>query len=210
MARTKTDEALAAAELAHADDPERVEILARTRRFKASWVELAEGLADVRRSGRWKRWGHDSFEDYARKELHLRQETVDKLTGSFLFLQRRAPEALRRDGVTAPIPSYQSVDFLRRAEEREAASDETIAELRKRVIDDGAPLPGISRKYREVVFPLDGGEKKEREVMALRAAARRLRELLDGSGAVPRRLAGEVSATLERLLAALPDEAAAA
>jgi hypothetical protein len=210
MVRTRTDEALAAAEQEHADDPERVELLARARRFKASWVELAEALTEVRRRGAWKRWGHASFDDYARKELHLRQETVDKLTGSFQFLQRKAPEVLGRDGVRAPIPSYQSIDFLRRAEEQEGVPQDTMAELRSRVIDDGAALPAISRKYREVVFPLGADEKRERQATALRGAARRLHELLDGTDAVSKRIAGEVRQSLERLIEALGDDEAEA
>ena len=81
MPRTKTDVALAAAEEKHADDPERVEVLRRARRFKASWIELAEALSNVRRSGDYKKWGYASFEDYTRTELHIRQETADKLVG---------------------------------------------------------------------------------------------------------------------------------
>src|SRR6185369_6370842 len=119
MPRTKTDAALAAAEEQHADDPERAEVLRRARRFKASWIELAEALSNVRRSGDFKRWGYESFEDYTRTELHIRQETADKLVGSFMFLKKRAPSVLSRDGLTSAIPSYQAVDFLRRAEESE-------------------------------------------------------------------------------------------
>src|SRR5258708_21971100 len=107
--RTKTDEAMAAAERQHADDPERAELLARARRFKASWIELAEGLSTVRQGNHWKRWGYPSFEEYTRKELHLRQETVEKLHRSYLFLKRRAPSVLDRDGLDPPIPSSQSV-----------------------------------------------------------------------------------------------------
>ena len=40
MPRTKTDDVLAAAEIHHAHDPERAEMIARVRRFKASWFEL--------------------------------------------------------------------------------------------------------------------------------------------------------------------------
>jgi hypothetical protein len=207
MARTKTEEALEAAERTHADDPERADLLARARRFKASWLELAEALSAVRRSGQWKQWGYASFEDYTRKELHLRQETVDKLTGSYVFLQRRAPEVLQRDGVAAPVPSYQAIDFLRRAEETEAAPAETLAELRRRVIDEGAPLPTLSRKYREVVFPLDDSARRERDVGQLRAAAKRLHELLGASETAPRALRRDLERLLTELLEALaPDE----
>ena len=44
MHRTKVDAALAASEQAHEDDPERAELLRRARRFKASWIDLAESL----------------------------------------------------------------------------------------------------------------------------------------------------------------------
>src|SRR5277367_4624353 len=104
MNRTKTDAALAAAAEAHGDDPERVEALERARRFKASWIELAEVLTEVRHNGHWTRWGYASFEAYTKGELHLRTETVEKLTGSYQFLKRRAPEVLARDGVNTPIP----------------------------------------------------------------------------------------------------------
>lgn len=211
MGRTKTEAALEAAERQHADDPERAELLARARRFKASWLELAEGLSEVRKAGHWKRWGHPSFEEYTRKELHLRDETVAKLTGSFLFLQRRAPQVLQRDGVETPIPSYQAIDFLRQAEEQEHVPEEAKAEIRRRVIDEGAALPGITRKYRSVVFPLDDEEQKAKDAASLRGAARRLRELLAETRAVTRKLAHETSETLDRLIEALgEDEAQAA
>lgn len=207
MAHTQVEKTLAEAERAHADDPERAELLARARRFKSSWVELAASLTECKRHARWKGWGYDSFEDYARRELHLRQETVDKLTGSYLFLHQKAPEVLSRDGAREKIPSFQSVDFLRRAEEQPEAPEEAVAELRRRVIDDGAALPALQRKYREVIFPLGDEEKRGRDAKALRQAARRLGELLDGTEAVERALAGEVRGALERLLAALGDDA---
>ncbi len=115
----RADDALAAAQRS-ATDPERAEMIARVRRFKSSWFELAEALTQVRSDGRWKRWGFSSFEDYWRRELHLRKETVDKLTGSYGFLREHAPEVLTREVDLTPLPSYQAVDFWRRAEEAEA------------------------------------------------------------------------------------------
>jgi hypothetical protein len=203
MIRTKTEAAMAAAEQAHEDDPERAEVLHRARRFKTSWIELAEALTEVRRNAHWKRWGHASFEAYAKTELHLRQETVDKLTGSFLFLQKRAPEVLERDGVSAPIPSYQSVDYLRRAESQEGAPGEVVEAIRKRVIEEAAPLPTIARQYNETVFPIDAGTRSKRDLAGIKNVAKRLRDLLGESSAVPRKLAGDVSTAIERLLAAI-------
>lgn len=203
MHRTKTDAALAEAERAHTDDPERAEVLARARRFKASWIELAESLSSVKRSGHWKNWGYDSFEAYAKGELRIRQETADKLTGSYSFLKRRAPSVLERDALEERIPSYQAVDFLRRAEASEGAPKGAVEEIRRRVLEDAAPVASIARAYGDVVFPLDGEQRKARDALGLKNVARRLRDLLGETHAVPRKLASEVDGALGRLLEAL-------
>jgi hypothetical protein len=211
MHRTKTDAALADAEAAHADDPERADLLRRARQFKASWIELAEALTRTKRNGRWKAWGYESFEAYAKGELRIRHDTVDKLTGSYTFLQRRAPNVLDRDAVRDPVPSYQAVDFLRRAEASSSAPREAVAEIRRRVLEDGAPAAAVSREYRDVVFPVDEPTRQARDAAGLKNVAKRLRELLTETRVVPRRLAGEVGAALDRLIEAVEakDEAAA-
>ncbi len=203
MKPTKTDEEMRAAAEEHANDPDRAELLQRARRFKASWIELAEGLTDVRRHGQWKKWGYDSFEAYAKSELHLRQETVDKLTGSFLFLQKRAPEVLKRDGIEREIPTYQAVDFLRRAEESERAPSDAVRAVRERVLDEGAPLSAVSRQFKDVVFPVSDGDKRSRDAAAVKNVATRLRDLLAETRAVPRKVASEAADAIERVLAAL-------
>ena len=187
----------------HANDPERVEMLQRARRFKASWLELAEALSEARRHAHFKRWGYDSFEDYTKRELHLRQETVDKLTGSFMFLKKRAPEVLTRDGLSQHIPSYQAVDFLRRAEAEENAPEEAVEAIRQRVIEEGAALPSIVRQFKNVVFPVDARTQKERDTSNLLNVAKRLRELLGETNVVPKRLASELGENLDRLLDSL-------
>jgi hypothetical protein len=210
MHRTKTDAALADAERSHADDPERAELLARARRFKASWIELAEALTAVKRSSAWRSWGYDSFEAYAKGELKIRQETADKLTGSYTFLKRRAPGVLERDALREPIPSYQAVDFLRRAEASEDTPKGTVDAIRRRVLDDAAPAATVVRAFGNVVFPIDEAQRQAREVAGLKNVAKRLRDLLSETRAVPRKLAGEVGGALERLLEALGSEEEAA
>jgi len=206
MPRTKTEAALAEAELAHADDPERAELIRRARQFKASWLELGEALTRAKRSGSWKEWGYDSFEAYAKSELRLKPETVDKLTGSFTFLQRRAPAVLTRDALQEPIPSYQAVDFLRRAEASEGAPREAVEEVRRRVLEEGAPAATVARQYRDVVFPIDEGQRRARDAAGIRNVATRLRELLAETRSVPRKVASEVGAALDRLLEALGED----
>ena len=213
MPRTKTDDVLAASEIQYSHDPERAELIARVRRFKASWFELGEALTEIKRSEGYKKWGHANFEDYCKKELHLKRDTADKLTGSFAFLRTKAPEVLRRDGRDAPIPTYQAVDFLRRAEEESEAPEETLTEIRRHVLDEGTPLPKIARLYREAVFPLDNEEQNEKRLQSMSSTINRLMELMAQARAdklVPEQLCAEVEEPLARLAGHLGRKAAAA
>jgi hypothetical protein len=201
QARSKVDEVLERAQVQHSDDPERVELIAKVRRFKASWFELGEALADLRKSGAWKKWGFPTFEDYCKRELHMRQDTVDKLTGSFSFLRSRAPDVLKRDGREAPIPSYQAVDFWRRAEEAEAPT-EALREIRAHVLDEGTPLPKLSRMYRQVVFDVDEEDpEKKRRALLVKAAMRLMAEVENArkDGWVPEPVALGVEKALTKL-----------
>jgi hypothetical protein len=204
--RTQTDAELAASEAVHAHDPERADMIARVRRFKASWFELGSALTEMRRTERFKEWGFPTFEDYCRRELHLKRETADKLTGSYAFLRRAAPEVLERSGREAPIPSYQAVDFWRRAEEESEAPAETVDEIRRQVLDEGAELPKLSRIYRQVVFPVDAEDQAEKRRQNLKQTIARLVELLAQvreDKLVPVHLCAEVEEPLQRLASAL-------
>ena len=187
---------------ARADDPERAALIERTRRFKSSWIELAEALSSLARSHRYRDWGYASLEEYAKGELHLRHETVLKLTGSFTFLQKKAPDVLTRDGVDKKIPSYQAVDFLRRAEEESPAPRDLVDAIRSQVIDEGRAYPTLTKKYGEVVFA-----KAERptssEVAGLKNVAKRLLELVRAAEILDGSDKRELDAVLSRLLSSL-------
>jgi len=220
MDQTNVDRALEALEEQHADDPERVEVLRRTRRFKSSWLQLGEALAEVKRGNTWQRWGYESMEAYAKAELKMRMDTVEKLTGSYMFLHKSAPEVLRRDPCATHLPSYQAIDFLRRAEERNeqsvreggdhTVSEETMGEVRKKVLDEGVPMATVARLYKDSLFPVSDADKKTRDKKELKAAATKLRELLAETHAVPRRLASTVGDAIDELLTELKGEAKAA
>ena len=61
----------------------------------------------------------------------------------------------------------------------------------------------VARQYKDVVFPIDEKTRKKQDAAGVRNVAKRLRELLAETRAVPRRLAGEVSESLDKLLEAL-------
>jgi hypothetical protein len=195
-------------------DPARVEVLRRARSFKASWLELGEALSRVLRENAWKRWGFKSFEEYCGKELHLRGDTPQKLTGSYAFLSARAPQVVRRDGVAAAIPALESVEFWRRAEQQveqqpdrpTAEARAALGELRKAVVEEAAPPGQLRRKYQEVFFPTDDDDRAAHERQTVLAAARRLAQLLADTKVVPRRLGEDVEEQLGRLVQALSAE----
>lgn len=208
---TKLDSALAAAERRFHGDPERAELIARTRRFKSSWIELAEALSTCQKGQHYTRWGYAVFEEYCRKELHLTTSTVNKLVGSYAFLRKAAPEVLERDGVSQPIPTIQSIDFLRRAEE--AAQDgqvtaDLLAEVRRAVIDDGLSMGKVSKQFKETLFPTDADQDQQRRRRETLKLAQRLIELLATlHDAVPEGVLQQVEQAITNLLRSLPTDA---
>jgi hypothetical protein len=180
---TKTERLLEEAMARFAGDAERVAALERARKFKRSWIDLAEVLVRVREHESFLRWGFPSFDEYCTRELRLKRGTVDKLCASYGFLRANAPrlargEAEDDDDIVHPIPSWQAVDFVARAEERGAADPAVLDEMKRAVFEEGAPMPVLSRKYREVAFPLDAGEKRERVRAQILATGRRLADLV--------------------------------
>lgn len=198
--RTRIDRDLEEKEVSYGDDPERLELITRTRQFKSSWLELAAALSEVKRSGRWQEWGFDTFENYTKKELNLKADTVDKLTGSYAFLRKSAPSVLKRDGVSKPIPSFQAIDFLRRAAESPKQDEAQLFELKQKVFEEGAPVSQLNRSFKEVFFPSSREEKKDKERAGVRNVGKRLRELLEESNCVPERISSRLKATLDELL----------
>jgi len=207
---TKVDAALAAAERRHSKDPERAELISRARRFKASWIELAESLSSCQKSQRYTEWGFVSFEEYYRKELHLKTATVNKLVGSYAFLRRTAPEVLERDGLSEPIPSIQTIEFLRRAEEAiesgQAPSD-LLSEVRRAVLDDSLTLGKLNRQFKESLFPSDAeveAKKRRKETLRLVQKLVEMLELLRDS--VPDSVIAQAESALRGLADVLPPE----
>lgn len=204
VAPTKTDREMEDRMLAVASDPERVDVLGKARRFKRTWLELAEALTGVYERESWVRWGYDSFEDYCRRELHIKKGTVAKLLGSFRFLQTDAPAVLERSlsEPSAPVPSLQAIDFMARAAERGAADEDTMEEMKRAVFDDGAEAPVLSRRFKEVAFPVDESERRDKLRGQLVSSARRLATLIAEPDAP---IAHDIAVSVEEILGQLLD-----
>ncbi|HMI94269.1 MAG TPA: hypothetical protein VK509_23015 [Polyangiales bacterium] len=192
------------------DDPQRLELVRRAQRFKRSWVELAEALANLRKNRSYERWGYGDLQDYCTKELQIRSATVDKLLLSLNTLQRHAPEVLKRDGVAHDIPSLDSVDYFGRAigtEEKPGpvrrldAPDDVIEQLRNAVFDENQSVRELRQRFTPVLRPdRDHDDDGDDAVRKTKAAAQKLIELVPTVSGISEARVGRVMAILEALL----------
>lgn len=199
---------------ARSGDELRVETLRRARRFKSSWVELAEALVRVRERGAYREWGYEDLYAYCSEELRLRRSTVDKLTGSFQTLERHAPQVIGRDAVAQPVPPVDSVDYFARALARtdgdEGPDDGGVeldpkfaAELHAAVFDEAEPVSALRKRFDPVFFPRPDEADALAALERTRAATRRLDRCLGDVGDLPPALSEEIDRALARLGALL-------
>ena len=205
---TKTDRQMEDRMLAVAGDPLRADTLAKARAFKRTWLELAEALTKVQQRSSWEEWGYPDFDSYCRKELHLRGATVQKLLGSYRFLETSAPRVIERargtDTFEAPIPSLPTVEFVQKATERAAADPETLETIQRVAFDEGIEAPVLARRFKDVAFPESDRERRDKLRGQIAQAARRLSSLIAEEGSpVPKKLAIQVEETVGELLEAI-------
>jgi hypothetical protein len=192
---------------ARGDDRQRLDVVQRARRFKRSWVDMAEALVAVRRSEVWQKWGYADFYEYCTDELQIRKATADKLTGSYFALREHAPAVLDRDGVEGTIPSIDAVDFFARALERGRDRDgagteapaEVIGQLRRAVFDDATPVAVLRREFNPILHPRAEGEAELDAMLKTRNAARRIQNVLPSIEGLSKRRVSEVDAVLDGL-----------
>jgi predicted CopG family antitoxin len=82
---------------------DRYRALESAKRFKSSWAELGERLAEVRRKKLFENWGYAVFEDYCSREIRIRKATADKLLMAYHFLEKSEPQLLARREELSPI-----------------------------------------------------------------------------------------------------------
>lgn len=166
-------------------DPLRVELLERARRFKRSWVEMAEALTQLRTRRSYEAWGFRDLHGYCAEELLLKASTVDKLTGSYRTLQRHAPDLLEAEADShRPVPSYEAVDYFARALGEEGhpptprRPPELVEELHQAVFEQARPVSSVRREFNEVLFAKSDEEAVLHTLERTSAAVRRLQDVL--------------------------------
>jgi hypothetical protein len=186
-------------------DPQRVEMLQRARNFKRSWVEMAEGLLELRVSRAYEAWGYKDLYAYCAEELLIKKRSVDKLTGSYDAIQRHAPEVLADTYDERLVPTFDSVNYFARAvdrvEEESATHDDAVVEdLRHAVFEDRAPVTSLRRRFNDVVFTKSHDENALAIMERTNNAAQRLCSWLPNIDGLRRERVAEVAAALDGLI----------
>lgn len=176
----------------------RANVLDASRRFKASWVELAKHLVRVRTEGLWEEWGYASFEAYCAKELRIKKATAQKLVMSHGFLQKHEPKVLKDDEAARRAPSFEVLEVLAKAEEQGRLSDETYRDVRaslwEKPVDPGTVKRELDRRSPP---PEPDEEPVDLTLARLAKAAQRLAKELAACKKVPRAVVERAEALAE-------------
>jgi hypothetical protein len=196
-------------------DPARIDIVRRAERFKRSWVELAEGLYQLRKKRTYEQWGYSELHEYCMKELHIKASTIDKLMISYGTLREHAPEVLRRDGVARDIPSLEAVDYFSRAVPPTAAEDDepptgmrrrldappsVIDELRSAVFDEAQSVGELRKRFDPILRPKPEGADEAEALRKLKSLAEKLGAGVQTTPGLSEKRVGRVLAMVEALV----------
>ncbi len=209
-AKDKLEELEATLE-AEGEDPLRVETVRRARRFKASWLEMAEILVEVRRTDSFRRWGYEDFFTYSADELLLKRATVEKLTMSYGVLERHAPEMLHRAANdTRPVPTCDAVEYFARAlRESEPPPGEdppaVLDELKHAVFDEGRGVASLRRKFDPILRPSTKHDQLLDTLERTSSWVRKLRGMLDEVAGLPQETIDEAQRALDALKVAIEE-----
>ncbi len=173
----------------------RAEVLESSRRFKASWLDLARHLVRVRGEGLWQEWGYATFEAYCAKELRIKKATAQKLVMSYGFLEKHEPRALQDESVAGRIPSVEVIEVLSKAEERGQLDEQSYKDVRESLWDRPIAAADLKRELAKR-FPEPEAEEPPVDLTLRRfaAQARKLARELAGSSSVPRAVAERAAA----------------
>ena len=148
----------------------RYHILENAKNFKSSWIELGRSLYSVYKDKMYKEWGYVSFDIYVSREIGIRKQTAMKLLKSYYFLEKEEPQYLRGDYTAsaqpANIPTYESVNLLRRAKNNKVLGQDDYNNLKKEIFEKGRDAQelkknlGVIIRQRQELDPQEAEEKR--------------------------------------------------
>ena len=161
----------------------REHIAQHAKDFKLSWLQLGQGLYSIWRDKLYHAWGFEKFEDYVIRELGLKKPLALKLVKTYFFVEQDEPVYLKKEFAesreTAVVPSYESLDVLRRARTAKELTREDYTKLRKDVFEKGKEASLVRKdltaiiKERKKIDPEEARDARhEQSVRRLVAALR--------------------------------------
>lgn len=153
----------------------RYHILESAKNFKCSWIQLGRSLYSVYKDKMYKEWGYVSFDIYVSREIGIRKQTAMKLLKSYYFLEKEEPQYLKTDytdsAKPANIPSYESVDILRRAKNKKVLDGDDYSNLKKEIFEKGRDPVELKKnlgaiiRQRQELDPAQVQEKRKRATL---------------------------------------------
>lgn len=163
----------------------RYRILQSVKSFKTSWIELGQALYTVWKDKLYKEWGYLTFDAYTSKEIGIRKQTALKLLKSYYFLEKEESVFLKQEYIEskdpATVPSYESVNMLRLAKNKNILDTDSYDKLKTDVLEKGKDASEVKKdltsiiRQREELEPEEARKKKK--VMVIRRYLSTLKSL---------------------------------
>jgi hypothetical protein len=177
-------------------------VLQAARRFKASWAEMGKLLVQVKDEGKAEEWGYESFDDYVKKELHIRPTTALKLLRAFNFVKTHEPKIVESEDFPTRAPAFEVVEVLAEAQERKQLSPSEYQSIRESIWDADKSTAELRReltdRFPRPAAPADFSMRRFAQV------ARKLANDMSATKSVPKAVAeraGALADDLEELAA---------
>ncbi|MCK9614048.1 MAG: hypothetical protein M0R48_00935 [Candidatus Omnitrophica bacterium] len=157
------------------EDSLRYHVLESAKNFKTSWVALGRSLYTVWKDKLYKDWGFNTLEGYTSKEIGIKKLTAMKLLRSYYFLEKEEPQYLSSEyAEQAPattVPTYESVDLLRKAKNNKILDNQDYANLKKDIFEKGRDAQVVKKdltnliRQRKEIDPEESHEKERVSVI---------------------------------------------
>lgn len=148
----------------------RQRVLQNAKHFKTSWIDLGQSLYAVWKDKLYKGWGYSTFDIYTAKEIGIRKQTAVKLLKSYYFLEQKEPRYTKKEYTqemqAACVPTYESVDILRKASNQKNLDEESYQRIKKNVLEEGKDAQTVKKdltslmKQKEETLPEEAWQKK--------------------------------------------------
>lgn len=131
---------------------ERRRLIDAARAFKSNWVTFGEYLTRVASEKAYEEWGYRSFEEYCSLEIRIKKNTAIKLTNAYFFATETEP-AIAKSFEEKGVPELDVVNFLHKAKNDEACTDEMFEDLKEGALEKAQSGPTLARRFKQMTAP---------------------------------------------------------